>query len=212
MSLLVGMVATAIFIGSMMKILPQVFKGNKKAETQTNMKVEMAKLFRHIMQVGRLSQGCQRTTGTSPAFVALQCDVDFETPPAGNLTSVRFYYQTGQPFIQYQVQRAGNWVNTIKYGERNNPILSFDLCPPSQMTATNPTCALKPTELSRNFGSLSNTQAAKTPSRDYSRRYFRFAIGAEARKDAPPYVVQSGFFVRNPTDIGAVAYQWGTAN
>lgn len=205
----IGLILSAAFIVFVMKVLPKTLKIAGGSAGQNETRADMANLLRQILQTGRLASTCQKVTTSGPDSVALECKVDFSNPPTGTLSDVRFYWEAGSPFLKYQTKSGGTWNDTLSFGSKAVPISSFILCAGPEM-GTVPTCAIKPTAMSANFGALQNVNQGKAPPVDYSNRFFRFQITSKIPgSDAPAYSLQSGFFVRNPIDGSGLTYQWG---
>lgn len=212
-TLIVGTLVTGIFVVFVSQVVYQNQIAQKASSADSESALESANLLQHLLQVGRLAQTCQKVSSAAPAVI-LQCDVDYSVPAAGTLTTVRFMWAGTAGPLRFQTLEGTTWKDSLSYGTTERPIVGFTLCDTAQMGAITPTCPLQPVAVSRGIGRLLATMATKAPPEDYTNRFFRFAISVakDAKNDKPPYVMQSAFFLRNPTAVEGLTYQWGMIN
>ena len=186
------MTVSVVLISLTALILTGVFSGvtKKAAAIQSRYEThqDLAEAQRFIRRLGRVAKSCVITSvGTNQA---LDCDVDFASPPKGVITKTRFV-QNGSSLL-YQHQEAGSiWKTKATY----RGIKSFSVCDAAKITAGS--CALP----GKSFEVFANT---------VSPRFFRFEILAlDAKKGDKGERYHGAFYVRNPTPFGAsIVYQW----
>lgn len=156
-----------------------------------------------IGRVGRVAQSCQK-----PAPSTLQCNVDFNSPPTGSLTAVKFTVVAmpdGTQDLVYQKQVLSQWVTQI--AAQN--ITQFTVCNDVDMRTGASACPIEPQAFNVRYADPSQGYG-ETP---LPNRFFRFAISGKVNQpgsnSTPPVVIQtqSAFYLRNPGEYG-VAYQW----
>lgn len=212
-AIVVGTLLAGIFLVFVAQVLYQDQAAQKATSADSAAALESATLLQHVLQVGRLAQSCVKINSAAPAVI-LQCEVDYNVPSTGTLTTVRFIWDGSSGPLRFQTLEGTAWKDTLSYGTGERPIVGFQLCATSEMASVSPTCSLQPLALSRGIGRLIASMASKAPPEDYNNRFFRFAISVakDSKNDKPPYVMQSAFFLRNPPSVDGLTYQWGTIN
>lgn len=202
--LLVAGFLGAIVIGLVAIGLRSFVKGRESGFTKGDLETQITALGQLILTVGRGAKDC-----TSPSSTALNCNVDFNVPPTGALSAVSFSQTTvsGQTVIQYI--RPGN--NPQYYPElgTDGNITDFVICDCQDMKTGGPptNCAIEPVNVSTRWAAtMSNCSSAAVD------RYFRFRIRAKSTsfkaQDFQTHF-QSAIYVRNPSIVTDLVYQWG---
>lgn len=212
-AIVVGALLAGMFLIFVGQVIYQDQVAQKAMSADSAAALESAALLQHVLQVGRLAQSCTKVTSAPPAVI-LQCEVDYNVPSTGALTTVRFFWGGSNGPLRFQTLEGTAWKDTLSYGTTERPIVRFELCATSEMGAVTPTCSLQPIAQSQGIGRLISSMAVKAPPEDYNNRFFRFAISVakDSKNDKPPYVMQSAFFIRNPTSVDGLTYQWGMVN
>lgn len=209
--------------GVFILIALQVSKINSQAKTQAmnqgEMEMEVAQLTRHLVQIGRLADSCKKVTLSSPDGIALECRVDFSSPPSGIPTYIQFVKFANEKAIRYRTRpnEIAAWKEGLTYGARPTwEISNFQLCNTAEMQASAlggaNKCALSETPLHAWVDKLLKSGSIRLPN-----RYYRFevqatkAVANHTTKGAP-LLFRGGFFVRNPTHVSELVYQWGVKN
>lgn len=202
--LLVASFLGAVVIGLVAIGLRSFLKGRESIFTKGDLETQITALGQLILNMGRGAMDC-----TSPSSTSLNCNVDFNVPPTGTTSAVSFSQTTvsGQTVVQYT--RPGNAPQYYPELGTDGNITDFVICDCQDMKtgglSTN--CAIEPVKVSTQWAStVSNCSSAAVD------RYFRFRIGAKSAsfktKDFQTQF-QSAFYVRNPTIVSNLVYQWG---
>lgn len=192
---LVAMVLGIFVILGGARVIKQAMKTQQKSASKRTSEVDLGLVHGHIIQIGRLANTCKKIAASE-----LECQVDFNIPPTGSLTKVRFIL-VGQNLL-YERYVPGAWKEYLHYPN----ITTFEICDDEDMTQKR--CLIEPTVINSqhaaNLTALSPTPPGK---------FFRFRLVAEVwitegkvQEFSPS--IYGAFFTRNPAPLGLV-YQWG---
>lgn len=151
-----------------------------------------------ILKVGALASS-SGSVCTSTA-TTLSCEVDFNVPPTGLVTPVRFIVSNinGSSALLYQFQIAGTWQTKLTFPN----ITSLEVCNEGTMKAIPPTCSLPNAAITNTFSSFAPSGL---------NRFFRYRLKSLVSQGRV-FSLQGAFYVRNsPFDMATnTSYQWGT--
>lgn len=150
----------------------------------TNQAENLVVAERFIRRVGRVATACKKETVAT--IVALDCDVDKNSPPNGVLTKIRFI--VGSHGLLHQEWDEN--LKTFKDKQKYSGISELIVCDSNDLKAG--TCKIPGGE---------NELAKNSP------RYFRYQL----KSATSSLEVRSAFFVRNPSPFGAgISFEWGS--
>ncbi len=198
--LLFGVLLMMIVIYGVSFALLSLAKGLKDIVLKAALYQEVSLMANHILLIGRMargtdvSSGCKMTTSSS-----LDCSVDFDVPPSGQFTKVRFEKIGGRLFYLRDLNQDGILdINEAQMTIGNSDpisgyeIIHFDICDNIERQSGN--CTLEPPELNVAMN---------------GDRFFRFRIIARSRAGCQ-VEYQSAFYVRNPAPVPNLVYQVGS--
>jgi hypothetical protein len=167
-------------------------KQERLGELQTNDRISLVLAQKHIRRVARVASSCSRTP-VPGGGTALQCDVDFNIPPTGALTRVRFLPRGTS--LRYEHREGAAWVTKQTFPG----IAAMVVCDPVMLAANR--CPIQPAGLS--------TAAAPGSS-----RFFRYQLTSlESRVGTlvtPGFLFSGAFTMRNPASFEPkVFYHYG---
>ena len=209
--LMVVTISSLVLVGGV-QAYKALSRGAEKTTTQGSIEGELAILHNQILQIGRLAKACYKTVDAVTGNEFLQCEVDFETPPIGNYKLVRFIKLPTESTIRYEMKEGANWVTKITYGSSQSYLVnSFKICGDTELSGPTPACTINlkilPDEITKRYSALKVSQPT------VANRFIRFEIratGAKASLKLREVVIQSAFFVRNPSEYTGAMLQWGT--
>ncbi len=204
----IGIAETVIGLGIAGLVVFLVVKVSRSGATsrasftrKRSLEKDAAFALKQITQTGRIAKSCTRQSATSPAFVALECDVDFDPIPKGVLTKVRFVKEAAQDKLRYEKWIGGVWDSQYEFGDATAKVTTFEVCDQAMMQST-PTCSIGSTAIGLRYAAV----VAALP--DRANRFFRVKIGWEEKQGT--LVLQTAFFTRQSSALGALAYRWGS--
>lgn len=206
----IGLVETVVglALAAMVTIfVVKMLKSRDSASTaflgRRSVEKDAAFALKQITQIGRMATSCNRQAGTSPAFVALECNIDFDPQPKGLLSKVRFIKTSQDKRLRYEKWNAATsaWdLQTAIGGEGGSAVKTFEVCDQTMMSGT-PTCAIGTTAIGKRY----ETVALADPTR--AGRFFRVRLEWEDKQF--PFTVQTAFFSRQSSAPGDPVYRWG---
>ncbi|MBI4403290.1 MAG: hypothetical protein HY537_03975 [Deltaproteobacteria bacterium] len=139
-----------------------------------------------IRRLGRVASDCERVSSSE-----LTCEVDFNIPPTGVTTTVRFILNGTDLLYEWcsNPPTCTTWETKTTYPNISN----FEVCDQSMLVPTN-TCPIAP--------AMTNLAP--------SDNFFRYQLtGASTTATGFTFQYRSAFFSRNPTPFPGVVFQWG---
>ena len=187
-------------------IANQFLKSSVGLENSQLAKSSVQSLGAHILRLGRLAGSSP--TGAGPTYHTcsvlaneLDCEVDYNNPPNGNLTTVRFRFDAATKIVYFETQLVGppvSWRTDLTYEN----ITQFDLC------GDTAGCTLLPAQLNTSYQTfLANAATLPIAKNRFFRFHIRGAVQATGTVGAAAGFVdyQSAFYVRNPPSFDAAA-------
>ncbi|MBY0369069.1 hypothetical protein K2X33_00185 [bacterium] len=189
------------------------FKQATLISSNTATKVEstqdLNRLVGRMMRVGRIARANGCTISRPPASeTSLTCWVDMKSPPTEILTDdtqVKFRLDAANRQVLYQVWENTQFVTKDRFAN----IITLNLCDDAAMHA--------PVACEMNDAITVRHDANRTTGtfRTDAGRYFRFRVGAEDKvtigntgQGKMTYML-GAFYVRHPTSVSTLRYQFG---
>lgn len=183
-------------------------------ETTMKESSEAGVFLKLLTQVGRLANSCAIVPALAPDTI-LQCEVQFDITKVAPVQSVRFYYDSVNERFNYQWLVGGVWENRLFLGSANDEFSTqaFTVCNSAAIRAqTCPWMNGAAISLSPRYGIAYNATvtSASPGAAAADGRLFAYQLTVRNSRTAKRTTFQSAFFVRNPTGIGGVTFDWGT--
>lgn len=183
-------VLTSILIFGAIYSFDAIVRSSGKLSSLTTRDSSLLTATKFIERLGKVATNCRKYQVDNKD--TLECDVDFNVPATGSMTTVRFIQGTdnGKNVLRYEKKDSGGaWTLVLTYPQ----ISSFRVCTGKEMS--NGTCTIEPNKL--------NVIGAN------SDRVFRYELIGEGVGEAFQRTLRGAFFVRNPTPFGPdIVYQW----
>lgn len=204
LELIVALTAGGVLLGAILTYFSSMFGRDSASTKRAAVELEVLMAMDHVLKAGRIATSC-----TSSAPTVLRCAIDFELPPVGNARQVEFLLSaadatlcvgTEPPCLAYQELISGAWVVKRSYAG----IADFKVC--DSPAVNGGSCTLASAAFSTTFSRNITNNATAT------NRFFILQITGTPPRGAGPRIVQSAFFVRNPTGIGSLVYNTGITN
>lgn len=186
---MVGTALVSITVLLLSSVLSSVTRQTVDLTKRNSSHQDLVEAQRFIRRLGRVSTVCNVVNVGS--HKALECDVDFASPPSGKITKTRFIQDKDSLNYQHYNSASSRWETKTRYA----PIQSFTLCDSAAIGAG--TCTIP----GKQFEVFANTA---------TNRFFRYEILAEdSAKGEKGARFAGAFYVRNPTPFASsVVYQW----
>jgi len=196
---LAGLMALLLSVG-----MAYAYKQASVISTSTVAKLDasqdMVRLISHMMRIGRMARanGCTVVRTPDPH---LACWLDMKTPPTEATTDdtqVRFRLDAAQRIVFYEVNTGSAFVVKDRYQN----ISDLQLCDDAAMIAG--VCELADAVTARHVAN----RTSGTWQTD-ANRFYRFRVRAEQGTTSKKVSLAGAFYVRHPTPIANMRYQFG---
>ncbi len=170
------------------RVVSSTSKINAEVTDKISTESSVIEAQKFVRRLGRVAKDCTHVTTSGES---LECNVDFNKPPTGVVTKIRFIMRSGLFAYQWATATPGVWKTKLTY----TGVKNFTVCDSVQIT--NGTCSIESKALNKFI---------KTP----SVRYFRYELDQVdgSRSEVGP-LYSGAFYVRNPTPFGnGIVYQW----